>query len=94
MPRYKVAHIKEQGVDLVIVFVESSFPVEGNRVQNEMIAQMELKVKAAGLAGDVVPVWKNPNGTSGFIAKESQHAFFKSISFDSLAKNINKELSW
>jgi len=94
MPSYKVAHIKEQGVDLVIVFVPNSFPVEGNRAQNEAIIDLERRTKALGWAGSVVPVWKNANGTTGFIAKENYHPFFKSVSFDSLAKNINKELSW
>jgi hypothetical protein len=94
MPSYKVSHIKVQGVDLVIVFVPNSFPVEGNRAQNEAIVELERRTKALGWAGSVVPVWKNENGTTGFIAKESYHAFFKSVSYDSLAKNINKELAW
>lgn len=94
MPSYKVSHIKVQGVDLVIVFVPHSFPVEGHRAQNEAILELERRTKFLGWAGNVVPVWKNDNGTTGFIAPESQHPFFKSVSFDSLAKNINKELSW
>ena len=94
MPKFDIAHIKEQGVDVIVVFVDSSFGAQGHRAQEATIAEMQARAKAAGLAGNVVPVWKNENGTSGFVAPENQHPFFKSTSFESLVRNKNKELSW
>lgn len=58
MARYKIAHVREQGVDLIIIPLESSFGNQGTQAQNDTIAVLQLKARAAGLAGKVVPVWR------------------------------------
>ena len=51
MPRFKVAHVKEQGVDLVIVPVESSFGHKMTQDQNAFAAELQVRSRSAGLAG-------------------------------------------
>lgn len=93
MPRFKVAHLREQGVDLVIIPLESSFGNKSSDEQHQIVQEFQAHSRAAGLAGAVVPVW--PHGKSmAFIAPPNWHPFFKSLSMSSVLANVNKELYW
>lgn len=94
MFRYEVAHIREQGVDLIIIRLKSSFKYENKTDQYAIISELQLKASDAGLAGTVVPVWDNGGGQMGFIAPRSWHPFFKIINLEFVTYNINKELYW
>jgi hypothetical protein len=94
MPRFKVAHIKEQGQDIVIVPLDSAF---GHKVTSEqqMIAdELQLRSQSAGLAGRVVPVWDSGGGRMGFLAPRNWHGFFGGVSLHWVFANINRELYW
>jgi hypothetical protein len=94
MPTFQVAHILEQGVNLIIIPLESSF---GNRMpndQNAVIAELQMRANGAGLAGTVVPVWDAGLGRLAFVAPLQWHPFFKGISLQWVAANINKSLFW
>jgi hypothetical protein len=90
--KYKVAHLLEQGVNIIIVPLESSFGSKTSSQQNEIIQSLEICASSARLAGGVVPVWLS-GSSMNFIAPPNQHAFFKSISWDFVMQNINKELT-
>jgi hypothetical protein len=94
MPRFKIAHIKEQGVDLIIIPLGDSFRFENEHEQHEVIEELQMRAANAGLAGTVVPVWNNGGGRMAFIAPPNWHPFFKSISLPFIAANINRELYW
>ena len=64
MPRFKVAHIREQGIDLIIVPLDAAFGSKTSEDQQEIIAELQLHASGAGLAGTVVPVW-NAGGKDG-----------------------------
>jgi hypothetical protein len=68
MPKFKIAHVREQGVDLVIVPLESSFGHKTQDDQNRAITELRMRSNAAGLVGAVVPVWDNGAGRMAFIA--------------------------
>lgn len=93
MPRFKAAHIREQGIDLIIVPLESSFHHKPQQEQIEIIDELQTRATAAGLAGTVVPVWMLGN-RMGFIAPPNWHPFFKSISWNDVIRNVNKEIFW
>ncbi|QDU45219.1 hypothetical protein Mal52_37100 [Symmachiella dynata] len=93
MPSFKCAHVREQGVDLVIAPVNSSFGRKSDTDQQETIDAMQLAAKSAGLAGTVVPIWNIGNRTV-FIAPPNWHPFFKSISWNDVLASVNKEISW
>ena len=94
MPRYKVAHLNQQGVDLIIVPLESSFGAQGQQSQNAEHNLLQLKANGAGLKGTVVPVWDNGGGRMGFLAPPNFHPYFQSINLQFVMGNINREIYW
>lgn len=94
MPRFKVAHIREQGQNMVIVPLDSGFGRKMSSEQNEIAAELQLRSRSAGLAGRVVPVWDNGGGRIGFLAPHNWHSFFASVSLRWVFANINREIYW
>jgi hypothetical protein len=93
MPRFRVAHLRERGVNLVIVPLESHFGDMSPKEQRQVIGELQRHSLAARLAGTVVPVW--PQGRSmAFIAPTNWHPFFKSLGLNDVLASVNKELSW
>lgn len=70
MPTYDIAHIKEQGVDLIIVPLNSSFNNKTTKEQNEFLKIFQARSDDAGLIGTVVFIWKVGNNTN-FIAPKN-----------------------
>ena len=93
MPRFEIAHLKQQGVDLIIVPVESAFGSKGQAAQHAMISELQTRARAAGLAGTVVPVWGDGRRLQ-FIAPKGFHPFFGGIDIQFVRANINKALEW
>lgn len=92
MEKFKIAHIRQQGVDLIIVPLESSFGHKSNQDQTAAIASLQLHARSAGLAGTVIPIWREGGGHR-FIAPPNWHSFFKSFGWNDVMANINKELT-
>jgi len=92
MTTFKIAHIREQGVDLIIAPLDSTFGSKSKNDQNEIIASLQACASSAGLAGTIVPVWLEGSGHR-FIAPDKWHPFFKSFSWNQILSNINKELT-
>jgi hypothetical protein len=92
MATYQVAHLHEQGVDLIIVPLNSSFGYKSQGEQNEIIGSLQLCARSAGLGGTVVPVWREGNGYR-FIAPPNWHNYFRSLTYDWILANINRELT-
>jgi hypothetical protein len=93
MPTYDVAHIREQGVDLIILPLDSRFGSATSSEQQAAIRALQQCANAARLAGQVVPVWDAGGGRMGFIAPPNWHPFFSSLNLAFVAANINKRLS-
>lgn len=58
MAQYKLAHIREQGVDLIIIPLDSSFGYKSETDQHDIISSLQACARSAGLAGTVVPIWE------------------------------------
>lgn len=93
MPTFKIAHLRQQGQDMIIVPLESSFGNKSNDDQHAGIAKLQARARGAGLAGTIVPVWES-GGRISFIAPTPWHPLFKSLSMVGVMRNINKEPSW
>jgi hypothetical protein len=91
MKRFKIAHIREQGIDLIIVPLDSAFGRKPRHEQSEIIDSLQACATSAALAGTVVPVWQEGNGHR-FIAPQNWHPYFESLSWHDIVANINKEL--
>jgi len=92
MARFKIAHIREQGIDLIIVPLDSSF---GNRTtddQHSFIRALQACASSAGIAGTVVPVWVS-GSTRSWICPPNWNSFFQSCQWNDILANLNKELT-
>lgn len=94
MSQVRLAHVREQGIDLIIVPVEPKFARMTEGRQRNEISQLQRHAVAAGLAGGVVAVWETANGGLGFAAPPNWHPFFKSVNWGWVTANLNRELSW
>ena len=92
MAKYPIAHIREQGVDIIIVPLDPKFGRLSKREQSERITHVQACTIKAGLAGTVVPVWQEGDGFR-FIGPNKWLAFFQSISWDYIVSRINAELT-
>jgi len=90
MTTFEVAHINQQGVNVVVVFVAPAVAHKSSEEQNAIAANLQLCAQSANLAGNVAMVWPG-----GFWAPSNQHAFFRSPggSYAQLRLRINKKLS-
>ena len=57
-----VAHLRIQGVDVVIAFLDSAFDHKSQNEQNQASAAIQSCSRSAGLAGNVVLVWQDAFG--------------------------------
>lgn len=93
MPHFRIAHLREQGQNMVVVPLDSRFGHRTGEYQNAFVTELQLRARTAGLAGTVVPVWES-GGRMNFRAPRPWHPFFQSLSMALVLRNINKELSW
>lgn len=94
MADFQIAHIREQGVDMIIIPLDSSFGSKSQRDKDSIIAELQSRARGAGLKGTVVPVWDAGGGRMAFIAPPNWHRFFRSINLAFVGRNINRRLYW
>lgn len=92
MATYKIAHLREQGQDMIIIPLDDSFEHKSSTDQEEIIATLQLCARSAGLAGTVVPVWR-VGSRHKFIAPRQWQAFFRSLSWNRIIASLNKTLT-
>lgn len=92
MSRFQIAHIREQGQDIIIVPLDRSYGYKSNQEQLQIKNAIQLSASAAGLAGTVVPVWDGGAGRMAFIAPTPWHRFFQGLSLPVIGRMINREL--
>lgn len=94
MPRIPVAHIREQGVDLIIVPLNDSFGRKTHSAQRGILNELQMRANSAGLAGTVVPFWPIGRNDCEFIAPKNWHPFLSGLSLPFIHGNLNRELYW
>jgi len=94
MPNFKVAHINEQGVDLIIIPLEQRSGILSQQEQNATIAELQVRANGVGLRGTVVPVWDAGGGQMAFIAPNQWHAFLGSLNLPLVMASLNREIFW
>jgi hypothetical protein len=93
METFEVAHLNVQNVNLIVIFLNTSFDSKLPQEQHAIHLALQSAATNAGLAGNVVPVWHDPFGRTKFIAPENQRPFFQSASYEQLATQINRTLT-
>ena len=90
---YHIAHIHEQGQDIVIVPLEAySIDCKTDAEQNAIRDGLQFFASDAGLKGTVCLVWQS-GGMFKFRAPTAWHPFFRSINMDVVRTNLNRTLT-
>lgn len=92
MAKYRVAHVREQGQDMIIIPLEPKFGRASEREQEATVAELQACARSAGLKGTVVPVWTE-GGRMRFRAPKPWHPFFRSLTPEAVEASINRELT-
>jgi hypothetical protein len=93
MPNLKVAHIREQGQDMILVPLNDSFGRKTDQERTQTLGQIQAVAASAGLRGSVAAIW-NGGGRTYFMGPRPWHPFLRSISLDWVSRQVNRELSW
>ena len=93
MTQIDVAHIREQGQDMIIAPLDGSFDHKTSQQQQAAVAEIQRAATGAGLRGTVAVVWPS-GGNMKFIAPRPWHPFFRSIDIRWVMANLNRSLSW
>lgn len=92
MPQYKIAHLREQGQDMIIIPLDQSYGYKSNADQNRIKRNLQACAVSAGLAGTVVTVWETLSGQMSFLAPVQWQSYFSTMSLSDVYANINKTL--
>lgn len=94
MPNFEVAHLREQGQDMLLFALDgNSFHHKSDAEQSAVVAELEARAHAAGLAGRAAVFWDY--GSSGYFRGPQQwHSYLRSISTQWVARQANRSLSW
>jgi hypothetical protein len=93
MPTYRVAHVNEQGADLIIIPLDSSFGNQTTSQQTAEIAEFQSRARMAGLRGIVVPVWID-GPEMKLIAPPVLWPFFQGVQYQEILQWLNMEIVW
>jgi hypothetical protein len=93
MPHFKVAHIREQGQNMLIFPLDSSVHHKTDAEKAEILDELEMRAHAAGLAGGAVVVWEHGRSFN-FMGPRPWHPFLRSIDMGAVMASVNKEIRW
>jgi len=93
MPSFDVAHIQEQGQNMLLFPLNSSFGHKSSSEQHSILEELEVRAHGAGLAGRAVAVWE-AGGRTYTIGPKLWAGFLRSINMRFVLRNVNREISW
>lgn len=93
MTAFDVAHIRQQGQDMIIVPMRSDFGRKAPSEQTSIESALAFAAHRARLAGHVVTVWDAGSGHMAFRGPSQWRAFLASISLRWVGANINKQIT-
>ena len=93
MPTFDVALIHEQGVDFIIIPMDSSFQFKSSIEKDRILKALQSCADAAKLSGMVVPVWDAGGGRMDFMASPHWNQFQCSIDLRYVIANISRQLT-
>ena len=94
MTTLDVAHIREQGQDMIIVPLDRSFDHKTESQQQAAIYEIQSAANNAGLRGTVVAVWPASSGGMKFRGPQPWHPYLRGLSLQQILASVNKKLTW
>jgi len=92
MPEYRIAHIREQGQDMIIVPLESRFLNRPAAEKESFRLALQRCAAQHRLKGTDCLVW-NYGRRFYFLAPPPWRLFFKGLSMAAVNRNINKKIT-
>lgn len=93
MPTFKVAHLCEQGQNVLLFPLDKSFGYKAPADQHSILEELEDRAHASGLAGSAAAFWES-GGRTHFLGPKPWQSFLRSISIRNVLANVNKSISW
>ena len=93
MPSFNVAHLREQGQNMLLFALDDSFGNKTQSDQNAVLYDLESRAHAAGLAGKAAIFWRQGGGER-FMGPKPWHPYLRGLSVNDVLRNTNKTLSW
>ena len=93
MPSFDVAHIREQGQDMILFPLDDSFGYKTSDDQRSILANLQQRARGAGLAGQAVAVWESA-GLTHTLGPRPWAGFLRSLSMGAVLASVNKSISW
>ena len=90
--KVQIAHIKEQGQDMIFIPMNSKFGARSTKDQYLIVDALESCARNARLAGGVAVLWESNERTYSIGPKPWQ-IFLKSIDMNYVKRRVNKELT-
>lgn len=93
MPTFQIAHVREQGEDIIFILLDQSFARQTDESQAAQIAELQERANSAGLSGIVVPCWYEIHRWH-FVGPPQWRALFESIPPGWVKQRLNHNLRW
>jgi len=93
MPTFKLAHIREQGQNMLLFPLSGTFSQKTSHEQQSILAELEDRAHAAGLAGRAVIFWES-GGRTHSLGPKPWANFLRSLSMQAVLASVNKSVSW
>ncbi len=93
MPIFRVAHLNQDGENVIVIPLESAFSLRSTMQQKAIRDDLQSHAVAANLAGIVVPVW-DVGGRMEFLAPSAWRSFFQSVTLSWVVANLNRNIRW
>lgn len=91
MREYRIAHVREQGQQMIIIPLERDFEHRSPQEQQATVAALQAAAIDADLAGAVVVAWQ-VGQRHKFIAPPQWQRFFSTLPWHNIVASLNKTL--
>lgn len=91
--KYKLAHVRIKGADLIIIPLDSSFAEKRSEEKSEVFNMFQRYATGANLKGMVVLVWDCGGGKMAYLGAKQAHPYLHGLNLPTVNKNLNKELA-
>lgn len=93
MPDYDVAHLCEQGQDMLLFPLDGTIHNRSDREKADVLDELERRAHAAGLAGRAAILWDYGGSGYSYGPREWQ-SFLQSIDTGWVWQQVNRNISW
>ena len=93
MPTLKLAHVRQQGQDMILFPLAASFGQKTVADQRAALCEFERRAHAAGLRGHAAAVWDDGHRVRT-LGPSHWRGFLSTIGVDWVLANVNRQINW